>query len=135
MCRNATDFYVLILGPATLLNLLVLILFLVEHTSYFIEELKGDIQSTEWILGQRARMPAVSNWYSHLGVDQLHAALEPGATPLKIRTIPSRDLSLVGDVVDAAVLEEDGISMCSNPPHIALLLSAQFSGSSAASRN
>lgn len=95
MCGNATDFYVFILGPATLLNLLVLILFLVEHTSYFIEELKGDIQSTEWILGQRAWMPAVSNWYSHLGVDQLHAALEPGATPLKIRTIPSRDLSLV----------------------------------------
>ena len=135
MCGNATDFYVFILGPATLLNLLVLILFLVEHTSYFIEELKGDIQSTEWILGQRARMPAVSNWYSHLGVDQLHAALEPGATPLKIRTIPSRDLSLVWDVVDAAVLEEDGISMCSNPPRIALLLSAQFSGSSAASGN
>lgn len=135
MCGNATDFYVFILGPATLLNLLVLILFLVEHTSYFIEELKGDIQSTEWILGQRARMPAVSNWYSHLGVDQLHAALEPGATPLKIRTIPSRDLSLVWDVVDAVVLEEDGISMCSNPPRIALLLSAQFSGSSAASRN
>ena len=78
-------FNVLILGPATLLNLLVLILFLVEHTSYFIEELKGDIQSTEWILGQRAWMPAVSNWYSHLGVDQLHAALELGATPLKIQ--------------------------------------------------
>lgn len=66
-----------------------------KHTSYFIEGLKGDIQSTEWILSQTALMPAVSNWYSHLGVDQLHAALEPDATPVKIRVIRSGDLSLV----------------------------------------
>lgn len=71
-------------NSATLLNLLVLILFLVEHTSYFIEELKGDIQSTEWILGQRAWMPAVSNWYSHLG-DSAACSPELGATPLKIQ--------------------------------------------------
>lgn len=69
-----------------------------EHTRYFIEEPTGDIYLmtlTSWALGQIALRPAVNNWYSHLSVDQLYAGLEPGATLIKIRVMPSQDLTLL----------------------------------------
>ena len=68
-----------------------------------------------------------------MGVDQLQVAPEPDDTSDKISVIPKQDLSLLWAMMDAAMLEEDGIEMYPVP----LTLScqqAQFSDASAVLR-
>lgn len=90
---------------------------------------------TAWLLVQTALMPAVRNWYSRVGVDQLHVALESGATPITISYPITRPQSAVrrGGYCNVGGKWYRDVP---HPPHTALpLMISRFSGPSAAPKN